>query len=399
MVPDQPDQPGVGIGERVAERRRLNGLTQVQLVQRAHVSLSLLRKVEQGSVPASPAFTAAVAKALGTTVAELYDRPSQRYGAERQHVAGVETAVMEGPAGVPASDPADLDTLAARVEEIARLQRRSRYEQSSALMACLLAEVHTVAVLAPAGARRERAHHLLATLYGAVVICLHRLGSPLVSQAAERATDAARCSGDPVLAALCNQERSLPLMHRGAYDTAERIVAGAQDCLAGQPASPEVLSARGAMHLRAAIIAARRHDAALSDAHLAEARDVASHLPMDANFYDTAFCAPNVHIHAVAAAVEMADGTTAVARNAGNPLPPHVMRSRLAHHNIDLGRAWLLHGDRAKALDALNAARRIAPQQTRYHPMVAETVLIMARAERRRSDTLSSFAAWMGITA
>ena len=57
------NQP-VGIGERVAERRKLNGLTQAQLAHRAHVSLSLVRKVEQGSAPASPAFTATVATAF-----------------------------------------------------------------------------------------------------------------------------------------------------------------------------------------------------------------------------------------------------------------------------------------------------------------------------------------------
>ncbi|MCA1675570.1 MAG: helix-turn-helix transcriptional regulator [Actinobacteria bacterium] len=393
-----PEQAVVGIGERVAERRKLHGLTQVQLAHRAHVSLSLLRKVEQGSVPASPAFTAAVAKALGTTVAELYDQPSQRYGAERGHVAELETAVMAGPASLTAHHPPDLGVLATRVEQIAQLQRRSRYQQSSALMPALLAELHTAAVLAPAGAARERAHHLLATLYGCVVICLHRLASPLVSHAADRAAEAARFCGDALLAALCDQERALPLLHRGAYDTAARIVAAAQESIADQPASPEALSARGAMHLRSAIIAARRFDAATSDAHLAQARELAAHLPLHANFYDTAFCLPNVHIHSVAAAVEMGDGTTAVARDARSPLPPETMRSRLAHHHIDLGRAWLLHGDRAKTLEALNTARRLAPQQTRYHPMVAETVLMLARVERRRSDTLSSIAAWLGIT-
>jgi hypothetical protein len=51
-----------------------------------------------------------------------------------------------------------------------------------------------------------------------------------------------------------------------------------------------------------------------------------------------------------------------------------MMRFRLAHHNIDLGRAWPLHGDHTKAWPALNIARRTAPQQTRYHPMVAETI-------------------------
>lgn len=391
------DQP-VGIGDRVAERRKLNGLTQAQLAQRAHVSLSLLRKVEQGSAPASPAFSAAVATALRTTVAELYDAPSLRYGAERDHVAEVETAVMAGSASMVVYRPPELDVLAARVDEIAGLQRRSRYHESSGLMPQLLAELHTAAALAPSGAPAERAHHLLATLYGCVVICLHRLASPLVSQAAERAAEAARFCGDPILAALCDQERALPLLYRGAYDTAQRIVNRAQESITDQPPSPETLSARGAMHLRSAIIAARRHDPATSDAHLTEARDLASRLPLHANLYDTAFCAPNVQIHSVAAAVEMHDGTTAVARDANNPLPPGTMRSRLAHHNIDLSRAWLLHGDHTKALQALNTARRTAPQQTRYHPMVAETVRTMARTEQRRSDTLSSFAAWMGIT-
>jgi hypothetical protein len=40
--------------------------------------VSLLRKVEQGSVPASPAFTSAVARALGIRVAELLGQPYLR---------------------------------------------------------------------------------------------------------------------------------------------------------------------------------------------------------------------------------------------------------------------------------------------------------------------------------
>jgi hypothetical protein len=62
------------------------------------------------------------------------------------------------------------------------------------------------------------------------------------------------------------------------------------------------------MHLPSAIIAARKYDAVTSAAHLEEARELASQLPLHANLYDTAFCTPNVHIHSVAAAVEMQDG-------------------------------------------------------------------------------------------
>ena len=42
------------------------------------MSLSLLRKVEQGSVPASPAFVSAVARVLGVGVAELLGQPYLR---------------------------------------------------------------------------------------------------------------------------------------------------------------------------------------------------------------------------------------------------------------------------------------------------------------------------------
>ena len=64
--------------ERVAEERKLAGLTQYQLAARASVSVSLIRAVEQGRAPASPAFVSAVARALGVGVADLLDQPFAR---------------------------------------------------------------------------------------------------------------------------------------------------------------------------------------------------------------------------------------------------------------------------------------------------------------------------------
>ncbi len=52
------------IGARVAAERRLRGLTQRQLADRVHVSLSLITKVERGDRPATPALVAAVARVL-----------------------------------------------------------------------------------------------------------------------------------------------------------------------------------------------------------------------------------------------------------------------------------------------------------------------------------------------
>ena len=64
---------------------------------------------------------------------------------------------------------------------------------------------------------------------------------------------------------------------------------------------------------------------------------------------------------------------------------------------IELARGWLYHGDRHRALSALRRARRVAPQQARYHPMVRDTVRAIAHAEPRPSEELRSFASWLGI--
>jgi transcriptional regulator with XRE-family HTH domain len=64
-----------GMGERTARARKLARLTQLQLAHKANVSVSLLRKAERGARPASPAFIAAVAGALGVNIEDLTGQP------------------------------------------------------------------------------------------------------------------------------------------------------------------------------------------------------------------------------------------------------------------------------------------------------------------------------------
>ncbi|MEU3621480.1 hypothetical protein BS329_25925 [Amycolatopsis coloradensis] len=69
----------------------------------------------------------------------------------------------------------------------------------------------------------------------------------------------------------------------------------------------------------------------------------------------------------------------------------------MGHHWIDLARGFQLHGDRARSLQALQLARQVSPQQTRYHPHIRETVITLAEQDRRRSETLAGFARWANI--
>jgi hypothetical protein len=60
-------------------------------------------------------------------------------------------------------------------------------------------------------------------------------------------------------------------------------------------------------------------------------------------------------------------------------------------------RGYLWHDDRRGALSCLLTARKVAPQQTRYHPMVRETLHALARAETRATGSLRELANWVGI--
>ncbi|MFE7741549.1 helix-turn-helix domain-containing protein [Nocardia sp. NPDC057455] len=63
------------IAARVAQTRKLAGLTQKALAEKANISLGIVRAVEQRTAPASPTFLGAVSKALRVGVAELTGQP------------------------------------------------------------------------------------------------------------------------------------------------------------------------------------------------------------------------------------------------------------------------------------------------------------------------------------
>jgi hypothetical protein len=118
---------------------------------------------------------------------------------------------------------------------------------------------------------------------------------------------------------------------------------------------------------------------------------------VDRDDYRLCFGPTNVNIWSVGLAVEMLDGTEAVKRAEKFIIPPTTQRERAGHHCIDLARGYLLHGDKTKAFATLHEAKKIAPTQTRYHPMVHEPIRVLARQETRSSDTIRGFAAWCGI--
>jgi transcriptional regulator with XRE-family HTH domain len=399
------DIPRVSIGHRVRSARKLAGITQRQLADRAHVSLSLVKQVEQVRVPASPAFVAAVARALEMPATELMSQPGPILDREDHRVHAVipelrrELAAYRLPPD-PGPPLRSVPELAAAVTHVSTLRQSGSIDGLGAELPPLLAELRA-ATHHYSGHDRERIFGLLAETYAAAGQVAWKLGySDLSSLTTDRIEWAARKSGDPLAVAAGDFYRAGELIATAEWRGALTFLDSARDRIADRLRDNDeaAVAVHGVLHLKSGLAAARAGDAATSDAHLGEAQQAARHVTAGSDHYRLAFDTDSVTIWSVGLAVERRDGTAAVKRaEAITHFAPTTPRERIGHHWIDLARGFQLHGDRDRSLGALQAARQTSPQQTRYHPQVRETVVTLAENDKRRSDTLAGFARWAGI--
>ncbi|RKS71238.1 helix-turn-helix protein [Actinomadura pelletieri DSM 43383] len=392
------------IGKRIAELRKLRGLSQRGLSRRAHVSYSLLTKVEQGHRPASPALIGAVARALRVDVPCVTGQPYQEpMGKLRQLQATIDPirrALLTH--DLPPDDALPVRTvteLRRDVQEVSQLGRHARYLRLGQMLPGLLEEL-SVAIHTEDD---PQLHALLAEAYGGASALAHQLGyQDMRATVLDRIERESHLSRDPLRVARTQWSRGASLLGAGAHQAGLTLMERTRRSLGEGPEGmePAALSVFGSLHLRSSVLAARAGDAELSEVHLAEAARAADLLPNPAaNHYGLEFGPGNVALHGVSAAVELEDGARAIERAAPlyEQLPPGLPPVRLGHFWIEVARAWYYQGDRRRAFDALRRARRVAPQQVRIHPMVRELLAIIAGAEARPSEDLRAFAAWLGL--
>ena len=395
-------------GSRIAALRKTRGLTARELAERAHVSYSLLTKVESGAVPASPALIGAVARALRVDVPRVTGQPYEepRGQAARLHESVVPLRRSIGTYDLPDEEitPRPYAALAGDVRSISALGQSAKFVQIGVELPGLLDEL-TAAVHGAAGDERGRMFALLAEAYSGASVIANILGYlDLRAQVVERIKWASEQSGDALRLHRVQWQRAASLMSVGAYSQALTLMEQVRADLGDDIRSMDgpTLSVYGSTHLRSAILASRASRTGApgyaQDAwtHMAAARAAATQMGSDRNDYGLAFGPSNVAQHGVAVAVELEDGVEAVRRGRTVRLGTQVPAVRRGHHYIDLARGYVLAGDHSGGMRSLQRARQIAPQQTRHHPMVRETVLAIASARRGR-DELSQFASWLGI--
>jgi transcriptional regulator with XRE-family HTH domain len=397
-------------GARIASIRKMRGLTGRELADRAHVSYSLLGKVESGAVPASPALIGAVARALRVDVPRITGQPyEERPGS---HQAPLHTMIVAIRRSVDTYDlpdenitPRSSEAMASDVRQISAWGQEAKFTQIAGELPGLLDELIT-AVHTSTGPDRKAKFALLAEAYSGASIIANLLGYlDLRSQIVERIRWASELSGDPLRVQRVRWQRTHSLMAAGGYAPALKLMEQVRSDLGDDISAMNgpTLSVYGSSHLRSALLFARSAkingagSAQDAWAHMAAARQVADRMGADRNDYGLAFGPSNVSQHEVAIAVELEDGAEAVRRSREMRLGAGVPAVRRGHHYIDLARGYALAEDYTGSLKCLKEARRIAPQQTRLHPSARETVLSIASARRGREE-LSLLASWMGVS-
>ncbi|TDB86480.1 XRE family transcriptional regulator [Actinomadura sp. KC216] len=381
---------------RVARR-----LTQARLAEDAHISLSMLRKVEQGSRSASDRVLVSVAAALGIEPDALTGRRVRTDSRVHAAVPDIRTAIDAY--DIPDDGPVrPIEQLQQATVTATQRRLTSQYTRLSEELPPLLTELSR-AVL-DGGPRRRPAASLLAAAYRSADAVAYKYGYyDLSARLIELMRRSADIAEDPALIATAAYVRTEVFFAAGRnLAPGLRALETALDDLP-ELDTPDLRAAAGALHMRAAVVAARlTEDSAVVDQHLKQARRLAKGV-REGVYNGTAFGPASLHVHEVSVAVELGDATRAVelARDARggrrkvrlDALPPE----RRSHYAIDLARAQLWLGMRDEAFASLQTARQIAPQHVREHPFVRDALVTLLRLHVSPPHPLVAYAEWARV--
>ncbi|MER7791579.1 helix-turn-helix transcriptional regulator [Streptomyces sp. NPDC097640] len=385
-------------GARVAHARKVRRLTQSELADLSHVSYSTLTKVEQGVLPASPSVIGALARALSVPVTELTGQPYLEELRQDQ-LDGLINPIREalniydfGPD--PDVTPRPVEELEAHAEKLCAMVRATNIKQVAADLPGLIHEATTTAHTNPADSNWR----LLASTYRTAYDVTTKLGFPdLCTVALDRMDWAAQRASDPVLSGMRQYLRALVYLRASDYRTGKRLVVLGMGTL--EQAEPGRVTdvVIGQLHLGAAVLAGRNKDKDAAEGHLSEAERIAERTGPAEKVHWLSFGPTNVGVHRVSVLAELDLYTQAVHCGQEVTIPDGWPPSRRAHYHAEVARAQMWTGRTDAAFKSLLKARKLAPQQTRYHPTVRETYAGLESAKRRMPDTFSNYGSWLGL--
>lgn len=334
----------------------------------------------------------------GGRLLEMYEeaRREQRRLRRRGHAAGPWEEVGAGSVARPGA----VRFVAAALDALHRDYQAARYHMVEIRLPDVIDAV-TALCHTGEGERRIRALRLHSGVMALKAKLATKLGDGVTAYAAAgQALDSADDAEDLISRAAASYQLSCALLTLDGVEDAERNAVESADLLRGD--GPAELTWRGSLSLIAAIIAARRADAAEATARLEHAESLAWRLGRGGNIGFSAFGPTNVTIHRMSAAVALDDPDTvlAVGERLDVTAMPDGLHGRQGQYHLDS--AWA-HGKRkrdAEAVIHLLEAGRIAPEllgTSRTARQVLEE--LMGRERRHAVPGLRGLAGRVGVLA
>lgn len=365
-------------GERIAYHRKRLGLSQVEFAGLVGRSESWVSQVERGVRPVDRmSVLQRVADVLSVSIAELRGDEEGPQADERPEAFDTIRLALTGhPAigtvlGTVKPAPArQIEALRRQHADVWELVHASRYGELAPVLAALIPGLESATRTAGSKQDRAEALDLLGDVYQATAATMAKIGETDAAWiAADRAGFCAEQAANPLAVAASMFRMAHVFLVLGQIDQAHHVATAM--ALALEPkitpgASPEALSLYGAAHLVLAVAAARNNERAQAHQHLDTARNIAEQLGEDRDDYGTEFGPTNVAIHAVNIAVELGDAGQAIDL-AQQVSPDSLSPERQARYLLDLAQAHAMRRQIGEALQALQEAERIAPEETRVH--------------------------------
>lgn len=390
-----------GIGSRIASLRALRGFTLRELSRRASVSSSMLSRIETGDRHPSEPIVAAVARALSVDVSTLRGQPYIHTLQQDQldHLLTPIAVALDEWDTVNDDNPPprDVGTFERVVNGVIARRGEGKFVEVAQELPALITEANHLALLNDSpGHTRERAHWALSEVCRTVYVVAHRIGfNDLARLGLSRMSVAAAKSGDPREVALERWNRAQLMADAACHDRGVRLVRRALRDL-DDDGGRDTKAVRGALHLKAAVLASRQGDFGEAEGWLSEAEEIARQTGETAA-YEVVFGPANCTIHAMAMASDRDRHARALQRAEKVHMPKGYPAARAGHYWVDRARAEVWTAKPEEALVSLEKARTIAPDLTRYHPTVHETVAALLRARAKAPDPLLRLAQWCGV--
>ncbi|MGW3351665.1 helix-turn-helix domain-containing protein [Nonomuraea rubra] len=392
-----PSSPDDRLGRRVAYHRSVARLTQQQLADAANIHVGTLRKIEQGKRGTGDTIVESIAAALKID-ASLLTTDRVRAGSR------IKAAIPALSAAIAAYDvPKDgavrpLPLLRGAVAEAATWRLAAQYVRIARKLPDLLGELFRAIEYAQARDRPDLARLVASACRSADAVAYKFGAYDLSARFIDLMRWAAPQAEDDILHATIAYVRAETFFAAHAHESGLLALEAAIDAAAG-PHDPLAIAARGALHMRAAVIAGRAHDVDAANTHLAAARRLGGQVP-EAIYSGTAFGPSSVRIHELSVAVSLGSEHVRSALEAarGWTPSPELPAERRSGFYIELARAQLWSGLPDDAFESLQMARRIAPQHTRDHAWVREDAATLRRLKRGDAESLTNFAEWCHAT-